>query len=41
MKNFEQWTHELSKQVFVQTGEDETRILSLLNELADEDCEEE
>jgi len=41
MKNFDQWTEELSKQVFVQTEEDKTRILSLLDELADEDYEEE
>jgi len=41
MKNFDQWTEELSKQVFIQTGEDETRILSRLNDMADEDSEEE
>ncbi len=41
MKNFDQWTEELSRQVFVQPEGDETRILSLLNEMADEDYEEE
>ena len=41
MKNFDQWTEELSKEIFVQTDEEETRILSRLNELADEDYEEE
>ena len=41
MKNFDQWTEELSKAIFNQTGEDETRILSRLNEMADEDYEEE
>jgi len=41
MKNFDQWTEELSKDMFVHTEEDETRILSLLNQMADEDYEEE
>jgi hypothetical protein len=41
MKNFDQWTEELSKAIFSQTGEDEARILSRLNEMADEDYEEE
>lgn len=41
MKNFDQWTEELSKEMFIQTETDETRILSHLNEMADEDYEEE
>jgi RecA-family ATPase len=41
MKNFDQWTEELSKAIFVQTEEDQTEILSRLNEMADEDYEEE
>jgi len=41
MKSFDQWKEELMKEIFVQTEEDETRILSRLNEMADEDCEEE
>jgi len=41
MKNFDQWTEELSKEIFIQTEEDQTRILSRLNEMADEDYEEE
>jgi len=41
MKNFDQWTEELSKEISTQTGEGETRILSRLNEMADEDYEEE
>ncbi len=41
MKNFDQWTEELSKKMFIQTEKDETRILSRLNEMADEDYEEE
>jgi len=41
MKNFDQWTEELSKEIFVQTQGDQTKILSRLNEMADEDYEEE
>ena len=41
MKNFDQWKEELSKQISIQTGENEARILSRLNEMADEDYEEE
>ena len=41
MKNLDQWTEELSKATFIQTEENETRILSRLNEMADEDYEEE
>ena len=41
MKNFDQWTEELSKEIFVRSDEDETRILSRLNEMIDEDGEEE
>jgi len=41
MKNFDQWTEELSKEIFIQTEEDQTRILSRLNEMTDEDYEEE
>ncbi|MGZ3525780.1 MAG: hypothetical protein ACXU9L_13395 [Thermodesulfobacteriota bacterium] len=41
MKNFDQWTEELSKEIFVKTEDDQTRILSCLNEMADEDYEEE
>jgi hypothetical protein len=41
MKNFDQWTEELSKKIFFQTEKDETRILSRLNEMVDEDYEEE
>jgi len=41
VKNFDQWTEELSKEIFVRSDEDETRILSRLNEMIDEDGEEE
>ncbi len=41
MKNFDQWTEQLAKEVYVKTDEDRTRILSHLDEMADEDYEEE
>jgi hypothetical protein len=41
VKNFDQWTEELSKEIYVRNDEDEARILSRLNELTDEDFEEE
>jgi hypothetical protein len=41
VKNFDQWTEELSKEIFVRNDEDEARILSRLNEMTDEDFEEE
>lgn len=41
MKNFDQWTEELSREIFIQTEQDQTKILSRLNEMVDEDYEEE
>jgi len=41
VKNFDQWTEELSKEIYVRNDEDEVRILSRLNEMTDEDFEEE
>ena len=41
VKNFDQWIEELSKEIYVRNDEDETRILSRLNEMTDEDFEEE
>lgn len=41
MKNFDQWTKELSGEIFVRNDEDEVRILSGWNEMTDEDFEEE
>ena len=41
VKNFDQWTEELSKDIYVRNDEDETRIFSSLNEMTDEDFEEE
>ncbi len=41
MKNFDQWTEELSKEIFVRTNEEQNKILSHVDEMADEDYEEE
>ena len=41
VKNFDQWTEELSKEIYVRNDEDETGILSRLNEMTNEDFEEE
>jgi hypothetical protein len=41
VKNFDQWTEELSKEIYVRNDEDEARILSRLNEMTNEDFEEE
>jgi len=41
MKNFDQWTEELSKEIFVHSEDDQVKILSRLDEMADEDYEEE
>ena len=41
VKDFDQWTEELSGEMFVRNDEDEARILSRLNEMTDEDFEEE
>ena len=41
MKNFDQWTEELSKEIFIRDDEDEVKVLSRLNEMTDEDFEEE
>jgi hypothetical protein len=41
VKNIDQWIEELSKEIYVRKDEDETRILSRLNEMTDEDFEEE
>ena len=41
MKNFDQWTEELSREIFVRTEEDQEKVLSRLHEMADEDYEEE
>lgn len=41
MKNFDQWTEELSGEIFVRNDEDEVRGLSGWNEMSDEDFEEE
>ena len=41
MKNFDQWIEELSKEIYVRNDDEETRILSKLNEMTDEDFEEE
>jgi hypothetical protein len=41
VKNFDQWTEELSKEIFVRNDEDEAKILSRLIEMTDEDFEKE
>jgi hypothetical protein len=41
VKNFDQWTEELSKEIFIRNDEDEAKILGRLNEMTDEDFEEE
>jgi len=41
VKDFDQWTEELSKDIYVRNDEDEERIFSSLNEMTDEDFEEE
>ena len=42
MKNFDQWTEELSKEIFVRNDEDDMRILWKANEIfVDDDFEEE
>jgi hypothetical protein len=41
MKDFNQWTEQLSKEIFIPAPENQTTILSRLNEMADEDYEEE
>jgi len=41
LKNFDQWTEELSREIFDRSDEDEAKILSRLNEMTDEDFEEE
>ena len=41
LKDFDQWTEELSKEIFVRNDEEDTRVLSRLNEMIGEDYEEE
>ena len=42
MRNFDQWTEELSKQISIQSDEQETKLPWKANEnLLDEDVEEE
>jgi hypothetical protein len=41
VKNFDQWTEELSKQGFVQTDEDNVKVLYKAKEIYVEDEEEE
>jgi len=42
LKNFDQWTEELSKQIIIQSDEEDTKTFWKANEnLADDDFEEE
>jgi len=41
LKTYDQWTEELSKEIFVRSDEEETGVLSRLNQIVDEDYDEE
>jgi hypothetical protein len=41
VKNFDQWTEELSKEIYVRNDEDNMKILWKMNEIFDDDVEEE
>jgi len=41
LKNFDQWTEELSKQIFVRDEEEEMNIFWKMEETYDDDFEEE
>jgi hypothetical protein len=41
VKNFEQWTEELSKEIFARTDQEEIKVLWKWNEILDDDFEEE
>jgi hypothetical protein len=41
VKNFDQWMEELSKEIYIRSDNEETGVLSRLNEMIDEDYEEE
>lgn len=41
MKNFEQWTEELSREIYARNDEEEMKVLWKVNEMFDDDFEEE
>ena len=41
VKNFDQWTEELSKEIYVRNDEENMKILWKMNEIFDDDVEEE
>jgi hypothetical protein len=41
VKNFDQWTEELSKEIYVRNDEENMKILWKMNEISDDDVEEE
>ena len=41
MKTYDQWAEALSKEIFVRSDEEETGVLSRLNQIVDEDYDEE
>jgi hypothetical protein len=41
VKNFDQWTEELSKEIFARTDQEDMKVLWKWNEILDDDSEEE
>jgi hypothetical protein len=41
LKNFDQWTEELSKEIYVRNDEEKMKIFWKTNEIFDDDVEEE
>lgn len=41
VKNFDQWTEELSKEIFTRSDQEEMKVLWKWNEIFDDDSEEE
>ena len=41
MKNFDQWTEELSREIYVRNDEENMKVFWKVNEVFDDDSEEE
>jgi hypothetical protein len=41
LKNFDQWTEELSKEMYIQTDDENMKVFLKANEIFDDDLEEE
>lgn len=41
MKNFDQWTEELSREIYAQNDEEKMKIFWKVNEILDDEAEEE